>query len=515
MKKRLLLVFFGLFFSLILLEAGLRLGGFIYNSRQEIRNREELKKKKQVYRILCLGESTTQGEYPKYLEEVLNNRDIGIRFSVIDKGRQATTTTFILAKLEEDLDKYKPDMVITMIGVNDDRTDMVYEYENGGIKSLIKSIKIYKLARLLEQHIKRRIEELSTIKGNIKQNRVEEINELSSKKLLEAKGKESGNKIVGTHADNEVKYAQEWSFCSEKEEPILKKTIESDPNNKNKYIELVKFYIESGKYGKAMSVSKKLIALNPIDKLGYFYLMRIKQYVKEESKYRKAIQINPKDQEANLKLGHFYERIGSSNEAEKIYEKAIKSGVNNESIYSRLANCYRRENKYEEAMAMYKKAIELNPEKIMLFYLLEEIYRKQGKGKEAEEIMNKIVDKGKGPLRIKYLRPNEGYESEYFGRPVIYNYKKLSGVLKKRGIRYICMQYPLRKIGILRNIFYKDKDIVFVDNEKIFTDVVQKEGYDEYFRDIFAGDFGHCTIKGNKLLAKNIADTIIKEVFHK
>jgi len=32
---------------------------------------------------------------------------------------------------------------------------------------------------------------------------------------------------------------------------------------------------------------------------------------------------------------------------------------------------------------------------------------------------------------------------------------------------------------------------------------------------MFGGDFGHCTPKGNRLLATNIADVILKEVFHK
>jgi hypothetical protein len=32
---------------------------------------------------------------------------------------------------------------------------------------------------------------------------------------------------------------------------------------------------------------------------------------------------------------------------------------------------------------------------------------------------------------------------------------------------------------------------------------------------MFGGDFGHCTDRGNRLLAENIADTIVKEAFHK
>ena len=32
---------------------------------------------------------------------------------------------------------------------------------------------------------------------------------------------------------------------------------------------------------------------------------------------------------------------------------------------------------------------------------------------------------------------------------------------------------------------------------------------------MYAGDFGHCTPMGNILIAQNIADVILKEVFNK
>ena len=31
--------------------------------------------------------------------------------------------------------------------------------------------------------------------------------------------------------------------------------------------------------------------------------------------------------------------------------------------------------------------------------------------------------------------------------------------------------------------------------------------------DMFGGDFGHCTVKGNRLLAENVARVILKEIF--
>lgn len=42
---------------------------------------------------------------------------------------------------------------------------------------------------------------------------------------------------------------------------------------------------------------------------------------------------------------------------------------------------------------------------------------------------------------------------------------------------------------------------------------IKQESFSEYFTDFFAGDFGHCTDNGNRLLAENIAEVILKEEF--
>ncbi|MEI6632154.1 MAG: hypothetical protein WCL25_06045, partial [bacterium] len=101
----------------------------------------------------------------------------------------------------------------------------------------------------------------------------------------------------------------------------------------------------------------------------------------------------------------------------------------------------------------------------------------------------------------------------YYNPVTINNYHKLKQILDKRGIKLICVQYPVRSIQPLKKIFKDDENIIFVDNEKIFKDAIRKEGYNAYFVDKFGGDFGHCTQKGNRLLAGNIADAILKEIF--
>jgi len=117
-------------------------------------------KQKGIFRIICLGESTTQNQYPVYLEEILNQRDIGVKFSVIDKGMGGTNTVVILSQLEANLGKYQPDIVVTMMGINDWGKHMPYERASDSKTILfLRSFKVYKLASLLWLHTVTRLRE--------------------------------------------------------------------------------------------------------------------------------------------------------------------------------------------------------------------------------------------------------------------------------------------------------------------------------------------------------------------
>ncbi len=74
--------------------------------------------------------------------------------------------------------------------------------------------------------------------------------------------------------------------------------------------------------------------------------------------------------------------------------------------------------------------------------------------------------------------------------------QKLKEILDRRNIKLVCVQYPMCGIEPLKRIFKWQEDVIFIDNEKIFKEAVGKEDYQEYFIDMFGGDFGHCTPKG-------------------
>lgn len=67
-------------------------------------------------RLLCLGDSMTViGGYPAALEAELN-RGGGPRYSVIDRGRASIGVEYVAEHLDENLERYRPDAVILMIG---------------------------------------------------------------------------------------------------------------------------------------------------------------------------------------------------------------------------------------------------------------------------------------------------------------------------------------------------------------------------------------------------------------
>jgi tetratricopeptide (TPR) repeat protein len=471
-RTKITLIIFGLFLCLVLIETGLRLGGFLFLSAREYRNMQSIKEKG-TYRIICLGESTTTGQYPRFLEEALNQGDAGVRFSVIDKGISGIRTSAILSQVEYHLDNYNPDMVVTMMGINDNARHIPFEKDTTSkVILLMRSLKVYKLIRLLWLHILTKAEEIGTHKLNIEKHPFKE----NSAKLM--------------HAEP-IPY-----------EDLLKKALELNPEDDRAYTQLVQIYRKQEKRSEAEVLLRKAIELNPENdwaytQLGWIYREHGKRS-EAEVLLRKAIELNPENEWAYAELGRIYFEQGKLPEAETLFKKAIELNPENDWVYTELGRIYFERGKLSEAIGLLKKAIEFNPENDWAHSTL--------------VVLNE--EAGKPELAIEYAKKTNELRSRYYNYTVAGNYLKLKEILDKRGIRLVCVQYPMRNIEPLKNIFRQDEGIVFVDNESIFKQAIQRAGRKEYFVDMFGGDFGHCTEKGNQLLAQNIADTILKEVFH-
>ncbi len=260
-KQKVALILFGILLALIILELGLRIGGFMLSSYQRSMNK---KTSESDYRILCLGESTTadggKNSWPSQLELILNNKTSEIKFKVFNEGIGGTNTAFILSRLKDNLDKYKPDMVITMMGSNDGDINIKYE-ETLRVKMILlfEDLRVYKLSKLLLIALKNKIQ--STIK---------DINTAKELELIKEEYKKESERYLGLGKH----YKKQGMFKEAKY--MFKSSIGIDANNYRAYILLGDIYEEEGMFKEAEYMFKNYMELNPDDN-GYIHLSKIYQ----------------------------------------------------------------------------------------------------------------------------------------------------------------------------------------------------------------------------------------------
>jgi tetratricopeptide (TPR) repeat protein len=500
LKTKIILIISGIFLFLVLLEAGLRAGGAVLSSVQEYRNRQSIKQRG-VYRILCLGESTTARQYPQQLEKVLNQSKAGVRFSVIDKGIPGTVTTVILSRVESFLDEYHPDLVVAMMGINDSGGHIPFEAATASKTTLfLKSFKIYKLSKLLWLHILVKAQEkdyacLTEI----------DLKDLPADSVLTY---DSLKKALAVNPQDDDAYAGLGELCRiqarfPQAEALFKKALEINPKNYKAHVGLGSIYRISGKFPQAVEFFKEAIGINPKNfsayaGLGLIYRVQEKLDLVEEL-FKKAIANIPECDNAYVGLGWIYALQRKLPQAEESLKKALAINPENFNAYDRLGKLYYYQEKFIQALEIFNKAAALKPKNDSILGSIVLLYEKTGNQELAKECGEKL-----NKLRSKYYKP-----------VTVNNYRKLKEILDKRGIRLVCVQYPMRSVNLLKKVFEEENDAIFVDNEAVFKEMGRKVGLKEIFNDLFAGDFGHCTRKGNQLLAENIAKAVLREVFNK
>ena len=163
--SKFLLVILSIFLSLVIIEFVLRLGGFLFLFSQDRANQKGLIEDG-LFVIMCLGESTTalgdEYSYPAQLEKILNERIKNPKVKVINKGIPAINMVYILEHLDENIKKYRPNLVITMMGVNDESEDYSYRYveeserDDNPVRPALgwyDSFRVVKLFKLIRKHL--------------------------------------------------------------------------------------------------------------------------------------------------------------------------------------------------------------------------------------------------------------------------------------------------------------------------------------------------------------------------
>lgn len=470
LRQKVILIIFGLSLSLVIVEIGLCVGGFIYQSGIRHRNRISLNKGGK-YRIMCLGESMTAegawNSYPRQLVRILEQRLADMQFSIINKGIPGAITTLILSQLEDNLDEYNPNMVLVMMGINDYFNLTNFREPRFQIKQFIRRFKIYNLANFM---------------------------------LMVMREK---NILKGLYLQRAEYWQDKQNYP--KAEKMFRKAIEINPKAYNTYLKFANYYQERKNFVQAEEMLKKAMELKPRDEelyltMGGFYLEQ-ERYPLSEEILQEGLKLFRYKERFYIGLGDSYVKQGKFFQAEEMYRRALKIASDNEMPYIALANYYKSQNNLILAESYLKKAIEIKPEADISYEALEQFYKDVGESSKAENILADY---------IKYVRSTDNYLEI-----TRHNYQRLKKIILQRGLKLVIVQYPRRSLKPLKELFKSTAGVIFVDNEMVFKEAINKGEYGEYFEDRFAGDFGHCTPKGNWLLANNIAETIIDECFNK
>ena len=224
--------------------------------------------------------------------------------------------------------------------------------------------------------------------------------------------------------------------------------------------------------------------------------------------------------------------MGQFEQAEEAYKKALVINRNNQSAMDRLVLFYISQQRYIDVENLLKKyGISSQESDSSYDYVSEpkdvpeeEVSRLEGDDNISSETQSTderryseravmYLDQGKDELADEYFQKAKDVSLMYYNPATYHNYNALKKIVQSRGIQLVCVQYPLHSVETLEKLLQPHKNVVFVSNEKIFRDAIKNASYEEYFTDNFAGGFGHCTMRGDKLLAENVGQIVLQKVF--
>lgn len=381
----------------------------------------------QPYVILTLGESTTAETSPHLKKSWASQLQLLLmpertdllqqnslrNLRVVNEAVVGTTTTALLARLEEMLDQHKPQLVISMMGVNDTPSFWLRDY------GLIKNDngidwKVPKLVRYVLNH--RVINQLNA--GVIKAHHFDYPEREKMLKIFQSS-------IEGS-ADFTSQEALVETFLSQK-----------SPTERAQFYVYIAERIRPSWGEPAEGFSN-----------AYYF-------------YKKAFFQDPQVSDS-LDVTLLLSFMLQKNECKKILDYAIEKNIQLTSVtLGRAAVCLANDSDY-----------------------LNSVYARVNKD-------------------FVYRPGNES--------PTTHNYLRLYETLRQRKICLIAMEYPLRDFSMaIHHLTEKaDPDYFFtVSNKKNFQDALKKNTYDDLFTDRFAQDFGHMSLTGAQLVARNIYEKI-------
>ena len=213
----------------------------------------------------------------------------------------------------------------------------------------------------------------------------------------------------------------------------------------------------------------------------------------------------PRDPRPYAALGALYEILDRDEDSDRALQTAADLGSSNFQVYYQLAKHHQIEHpgRADKNCLTANALASSNEAARKIYETLSKMYIIEGRYKEADAIFKKIL-----ALEPDYLQRPLTLAMSTGASATAANYRTLLELVRARGITLIAMQYAREDISDLRRLLGKQDGVLFLSNKEIFEKALKKVPYEDLFLDRFGKTWGHCTRKGNRLIAANAAKAV-------
>jgi len=554
--ERFVAVALGTLLCFALLEGGLRLMGFEMRSVQRARNAAAMKAEGAA-RVLCVGESTTalggDSAYPAQLEQVLQERRPDREFRVINVGVGGADTALLVSQLPRNLELYRPHLVVAMMGFNDtvgtrapgvpqwDQTlpDIGMALEDR--KGFPYSLKTYRLAELLWFSVARELDDgtgadlasspdlpvgpppvqLSAPPAGVVEGPHRYYVDLGRPELLTdarraaARGDREGAEALFREATRDeaiaVRALVEWgAFLEgtgdlEGAEARFEDALQRDPAAGFALFGRGRIAAERGDCPGAAALFSRAAAADP--RCGHGHVAAGLCYLEagDEERahaaftdallFKRALVPVLQHYDEAVAYARFYRVEGHSGEVFDMLAQFEGGNPQDENGFVVRINLFEALGR-EDRIDFLATQVQQSPPSDIVALRLAQHYRDRGDEVQATRFLT-------------LARAAQGAETSPMTRE---SYATMQELLSQHGIPLIAVQYANRPVAPLQSMIEWHDDVVFVDNEAVFREALAEHGYDALFWDHCFGDLGHGTALGNRILAENVATTVLQVV---
>lgn len=474
-KQKLLLIIFGLAIAVFLLEISLRSAAFIYQAYRISNKKNVTGQDINTIKILCLGDSFTFGsgaerglDYPAQLEKLLNDSYQHKKFIVYNAGIPGQNSSQVLKRLVRDINIYRPDIILLLVGSND--------------RSVLEDSDYYKFQKPVTSKIADFLLRTDTALSKLRSYKLMRIAVLNLERKIKPKAGAS-NILAGENNAKNKEFPKEeqngeWSYLGLAEQLYNKNKFEAaekiikekpgglDPRDKKECLFLGNIYCEQERYDLAFAVIEDHVKNSLDDPSVLFTLGRI-YYMRGKN-----------DSES---------REEDFRQADRLFKESLSYIDSNDlsfrgEVYSYLAKLYfdKQENKLATEMA--ENALKCQPE-------------------------NKIFQQF---IRVISESSLTSEENEIFDKLLYYNLGNVINLCRLNNIKLILLNYPKEYNGDIRKRVSEKYNISFVNIGAEFSNLL----YNKYkYKDLFSIDRNHPNANGYRVISEAVFRRLQHEIW--